>query len=63
MKYFISYFATHNDGNQCWGNCTIERNHPVDSTDEYKSMEGLMAAEFDMKQVTIMYWRRLEDAE
>lgn len=63
MKYFVSYFATLNTEEQCWGNCTIERDHPIDSPDEYKSMEQLMCEEFYMKQATIMYWRRLEEAE
>lgn len=63
MKYFVSYFATCNTGEQCWGNSTIERDHPIDATDEYRSIERLVCEDSDMKQVTIMYWRRLEDAE
>ena len=63
MTYFVSYFATYETGKQCWGNCTVLRDHVIDSADEYQSMEELIAKEFNMKQVTIMYWRKLEDSE
>lgn len=63
MKYFMSYFLTADDRTQGWGNCVIERDHSIDSSDEIRLVEALIKATYKNQAVTLMNWRRLEDSE
>lgn len=62
-SYFVSYFITLKDGNQAWGNCIIKRDVPIFDVEQVKSVEQLIEKNNNAKQATIMYWRRMEDAE
>lgn len=63
MKYFVSYFMSYDNRQQAWGNCVVKRDVPIFDMDQIQSVERLIADNNDAKQVTIMNWRRMEDAE
>lgn len=63
MKYFVSYYMSWDNGASAWGNTIYEKNHSMSSEDDIRSIEEDIENRHEAKSVTLISWRRLEDAE
>ena len=63
MKYFVSYFMTFKDRTQAYGNTIYEKKHPMSSEEDIRAIEDDIEIRNEALSVTLISWRRLEDAE